>query len=319
MTSLSWQDFRTKAAENPARIALADCDDVRIREAAARARRERVAEPILVDPNKLSDKEKDAFTAELLQLPKFKMLSADAARARVQDPLILGCLYVKRGMADGFIGGATRTTADTLRAVFSIVGLAPKTSTLFGFFFMEASSGRFVIIADCAVIPDPSPKQLANIAMGAAQAYEFFTDSQPKVAFLSFSTHGSAEHPLVDKMREALAIAREKAPSLLMEGEWQADAALDLLTAKIKGVGESRMAGQANVLIVPDLNCGNIAYKLVQRLGGCRAVGPVLWGTAMPANDLSRGCSTEDILDMMALTTLQVQKSSLMEKPAHAR
>ena len=221
--------------------------------------------------------------------------------------------------ADGFIGGATRTTTDTLRAIFSIVGLSPTASTLFGFFMIEAKSGQLVILADCAVIPDPSPKQLAQVGIGAAQAYEFFTGSPAKVAFLSFSTKGSAEHPFVEKVRKAMEIAREKAPALAIDGEWQADAALDRFSAQIKGVGNSPMAGQANVLVAPDLNCGNIAYKLVQRLGGCRAVGPVLWGTAQPANDLSRGCLTEDVLDMMALTTLQVQKSNVLEKTAHAR
>ncbi len=317
MKAISWQDFRDQAARAPARLIVADGDDPRAIEAAALARAQKIAEPILLTPN--SVRNKDHWIQALLALPKHKNLSLAEVEARIQDPLVLGCLMLREGNADGFIGGATRTTADTLRAVFSIVGLAPRTSTLFGFFFIEASKGRFVLLADCAVIPDPSPKQLANIAIGAAQAYEFFTGLQPKVAFLSFSTHGSAEHPYVDNVRQALEIAREKAPSLTVEGEWQADAALDPFSAQIKGVGDSPMAGQANVLIAPDLNCSNIAYKLVQRLGGCRAVGPVLWGTAMPANDLSRGCSAEDILDMMALTTLQVQKSKVLEKTAHAR
>lgn len=123
---------------------------------------------------------------------------------------------------------------------------------------------------------------------------------------------------MVEKVQKAAALSREKNPSLVAEGEWQADAALDLFSAQMKGVGQSRMAGQANVLIAPDLNCGNIAYKLVQRLGGCRAVGPVLWGTARPANDLSRGCSMEDVLDMLALTSLQTQKDPSLEKPVHA-
>jgi phosphate acetyltransferase len=316
VNAISWQNFREQAARAPARIILSDGDDPRAIQAAATARSQKIAEPILLTSKSLQDK--DHWIQSLLSLPKHKSLSAAEAQARVQDPLVLGCLMLREGQADGFVGGATRTTADTLRAVFSIVGLAPKTSSLFGFFFIEGLRGRFVMIADCAVIPDPSPKQLANIGIGAAQAYEFFTHTKPKVAFLSFSTQGSAEHLFVDKMRQALNLAREKAPSLLMEGEWQPDAALDLFTAQIKGVGNSPMAGQANVLIVPDLNCGNIAYKLVQRLGGCRAVGPVLWGTALPANDLSRGCSSEDILDMMALTTIQVQHSKVREKSTHA-
>src|SRR4029077_10436858 len=137
----------------------------------------------------------------------------------------------------------------TLRAVFSIIGLAPKTSTLFGFFFIEAHDGRLLILADCGVSPEPSPKRLSQIARGAAQAYAFFTGGEAKVAFLSFSTHGSAEHPMVDKVRQAVQIAHNKAPTLMIEGEWQADAALDLFSAQIKGVGKSPMAGQANVLI----------------------------------------------------------------------
>ena len=280
------------------------------------ARTERIAEPILLTSKSLQDE--DHWIQALQSLPKFKNLSRAEAEGRVQDSLILGCLMLREGKADGFIGGAVRTTSDTLRDVLSIIGLAPKVATLFGFFFIEAHDGRFVILADCAVSPDPSPKQLAQIAIGAAQAYTFFTGETAKVALLSFSTHGSAMHPMVDHVHEAVKIAREKAPSLAIEGEWQADAALDVFSARIKGAGHSAIAGQANVLIAPDLNCGNIAYKLVQRLGNLRAVGPVLWGTALPANDLSRGCSTEDILDMMALTTLQAQKSKVLEKQTHA-
>jgi phosphate acetyltransferase len=222
----------------------------------------------------------------------------------------------------GFVGGATRTTADTLKAVFSIVGLGPDTTTLFGFFLIEKHNhngkNTLVLLADCAVTPDPSPKQLANIAIGAAAAFEYFTGDSARVALLSFSTQGSAEHEMVKKVQDAMRIAKEKAPELVLDGEWQADAALDLATAKIKGVGTSPMAGQANVLIAPDLNCGNVAYKLIQRVGGCRSVGPVLWGTALPANDLSRGCSAEDVVDMLALTTLQTQKTRTLEKSTNA-
>ncbi len=262
---------------------------------------------------------KDRWVEALRSFPKFKNVTRTEAEQHVQDTLILGCLMLKAQEADGLIGGATRTTADTLRSVFSIVGLAPKTSSLFGFFFLEARDGRLVLFADCAVTPEPSAKQLSQIGLGAAHAYQFFTGEEPRIAFLSFSTYGSAVHPQVDKVREALRLARGKEPSLLMEGEWQADTALDLFSARLKTAGTSPMAGRANVLIAPDLNCGNIAYKLVQRLGGCRAVGPVLWGTALPANDLSRGCSTEDILDMIALTSLQAQKTKLQENATHAR
>jgi phosphate acetyltransferase len=316
MKAFSWDLLRKEAAQKPARIVLADGHDVRAQKAAEMAKQWGMTAPILLTPELKIDAAR--WVKALRSISKFKALSTTEAESKVRDPLILGCLMLRENEADGFIGGATRTTADTLRAVFSIVGLAPKTSTLFGFFLIEARDGRFVLLADCAVIPDPSPKQLAQIAIGAAQAYMSITGEKAKVAFLSFSTHGSAEHPLVDRIRQAVQVAREKAPDLMGEGEWQADAALDLFSAQIKGVGESPMAGQANVLITPNLECGNVAYKLVQRLGGCRAVGPVLWGTAKPANDLSRGCSAEDILDMMALTTLQVESQKWMEKIAHA-
>jgi phosphate acetyltransferase len=265
-----------------------------------------------VDPQGLSSTEKKTWTDTWLSLPKNKQKSNEEALQKIQDPLILGCLHLKAGKVDGFVGGSTRSTADTLRAVFTVIGLAPDASTLFGFFLLEKreqshEGASLVLLADCAVIPDPSIKQLSNIAIGAAAAYQFFMEDPPRVAFLSFSTLGSASHPFVDKVRDALKMAREKAPRIAFEGEWQADTALDPFTASVKGAGSSPLAGKANVLIAPDLNCGNIAYKLVQRLGNVRAVGPVLWGTAQPANDLSRGCSTEDIIDMAALTALQAQ------------
>jgi len=330
-----WQEFRQKATRFPQRIVLADGEDSRVVKAAAIAAAERIADPILIgstrkveplwkqyagslplpclDPLDLNPADRNALVAEFRELPKNRNISDQEALTRLQDPLWFGCLYTRGGHADGFVGGASRTTADTLRAVFSVVGLAPHAPALFGFFLIEGrgigAAASLVLLADCAVIPDPSPKQLSQIAVGSAAAFEFFVGEKSRVAFLSFSTHGSAEHASVDKIRQALDFARQKAPQLILEGEWQADAALDRVTAQIKGVGDSPMAGQANVLIAPDLNCGNIAYKLIQRLGGCRAVGPILWGTAKPANDLSRGCSTEDVLDMIALTALQAQGS----------
>ncbi|MFA5974757.1 MAG: phosphate acyltransferase [Elusimicrobiota bacterium] len=329
----SWHEFRQKASRSPQRIVLADGEDPRVIQAAAIAKNERIAEPVLIgdpiqmdsvwsahadgfplqaiDPSTYIDRNENELLDDLLSCPHFKDLSRREARRRLQDPLLLGCLYLKRGQADGFIGGATRTTADTLRAVFSVTGLAARAGILFGLFLIERQTHRspksLVLLADGAVIPDPSSKQLADIGIRSAEAYTFFTGQQARVAFLSFSTRGSAQHVLIDKVRRATELAREKAPHLSIDGEWQGDTALDVFSAGIKGAGDSPMAGQANVLIVPDLNCGNIAYKLVQRLGGCRAVGPVLWGTAQPANDLSRGCSVEDVLDMIALTSLQAQ------------
>jgi phosphate acetyltransferase len=344
MSAISWRELRKKATQNPAKVVLADGQDPRVVEAAVRAEQAGYAHPILIgphqviqplwekygsrsespsiDPADLPPSERDPFVDELLKLPKFRHLSRAEASARLRDSLVFGCLYLKRGLAEGFVGGATRTTTDTLRAVMSIIGLAPSATRFFGFFLIENRGASniqnpLVLMADCAVCPDPSPKQLAHIAVQSAAAYESIIGEKAKVVFLSFSTHGSAEHTRVDKVRRATALARELAPSLSLEGEWQADAALDLDTARMKGVGDSPLAGQANVLIVPDLSCGNIAYKLVQRMGGCRAVGPVLWGTALPANDLSRGCVVEDVMDMMALTTLQVRQNSSLERVAY--
>jgi phosphate acetyltransferase len=340
MKPSAWQEFREKAAKSPRKIILADGDDIRIIQAAARAHSERIAQPILIgnkknievawrrfsvdipdvlDPQHLTPQQHDLFLKTLSGIAKFQKFSSQELEDRVRDPLVLGCLALRLKQVEGFIGGATRTTTDTLRAVFSIIGLQHGMSTLFGFFLIEkkesaGAPGSLVLLGDCAVIPEPSPKQLAQIGIHSAKAYTFFTGDEAKVAFLSFSTHGSAEHPFVEKVRQALAMAREKAPALPMDGEWQADAALDHFTAGVKGVSDSVMAGLANVLVVPDLNCGNIAYKLVQRLGGCRAVGPVLWGPSQPANDLSRGCTMEDVLDMIALTGIQAQAVSPIER-----
>lgn len=336
MQSISWHDFRLKAASEPRRrLILADGNDARVIRAAAIAQRDRIAEPIFIGSPKeidplwkplkagpytsldfvsLSSSEKDRYVQFLMSLPKYKTLTADQANEKLHDRLLFGALHLKMGGADGFVGGATRTTADTLRAVFSTIGLAHRVSALFGFFLIErrtptAGENPLVLLADCAVIPEPTAKQLSNIAIGSAEAYRFFTGHPPRVVFLSFSTNGSADHESLEQIRLAREMAKEKAPDLAIEGEWQADAALDAFTAGIKGVGTSPLAGLGNVLIVPNLNTGNIAYKLVQRLGGCRAVGPVLWGTDKPANDLSRGCSTEDVVDMMALTALQCNRA----------
>ena len=336
-TASPWHAFREKAAKSPRKIILADGEDPRIIQAAVQATEQKIAHPVLIgntqkiaalwqrhssvplpeiiDNTRLMPDQQERYFKTLCTLSKFKTLPAAEINLRLTDPLVLGCLATKLHEVEGFIGGATRTTADTLRAAFSIIGLKHGISTLFGFFLIEKREpvdpqNALALLADCAVIPDPSAKQLSQIGIYGAQAFSFFTQQMAKIAFLSFSTHGSAEHESVTKIREALTLAKAKAPTLMMDGEWQADAALDAFTAGIKGVATSPMAGQANVLVVPDLNCGNIAYKLVQRLGGCRAVGPVLWGLNQPANDLSRGCTWEDVLDMIALTGIQAQAAS---------
>lgn len=342
MKASVWESFRQKAAKSPCKIALADGEDERILDAAAEAVRRGLCKPVLVgrrsviephwskrsaqsveilDLTSASPAERTAYMQSMHSLAKFSSLSEADVATKLSDPLIAGCVALQRGAVDGFIGGATRTTADTVRAVFSVVGLEHGVSTLFGFFLLERqpAPGGLVLLADCAVIPEPTPKQLAQIAIHGAQAFTFFTGEAARVAFLSFSTAGSAQHATVDAVREAVTLARNKAPDLICEGEWQGDAALDPFSARIKGVGSSAMAGRANVLVAPDLNTGNIAYKLIQRVGGSRAVGPVLWGVRRPANDLSRGCSAEDVLDMMALTALQVDGRKTEPTPALAK
>ena len=329
------QQMLKRAQANPQRIVLPEGDEPRTLEAANLLLKDKVAKLILIgDPavirqmaqeknyeyilseeseltimDPLTDPKMPEYANLLFELRKAKGMTLEQATEKVKDPLYLGCLLIKNGDADGELAGARGTTADTIRPAFQILKTRPGVHIVSGAFLMftpakQLGEDGFLVFADCAVNPCPNAQELAEIAVTTAETAKALGGIEPRVAMLSFSSKGSAKHELVDKVLEATRIAHEMTPDLALDGELQLDAALVESVGKQKAPG-SAVAGKANVLVFPDLQAGNIGYKLVERFSGADAVGPILQGIAAPVNDLSRGCKVQDIVQMVIITANQ--------------
>ncbi|HYW96680.1 MAG TPA: phosphate acetyltransferase [Bacteroidales bacterium] len=325
------EKIKAKAKEHLKRIVLPEGDEERTLKAADLIIEENIADIILignpatikneaerlnlgnisraaiVDP--LNHAKKETYIDLMVEIRKNKGLTREQASVLIEDPLYLATLMIKAGDADGEVAGARNATGDVLRPAFQYVKTKPGISVVSGAFIMILKDREFghdglMVFADCAVHPNPTDKELAEIAVATASTTRAIAGFEPRIAMLSFSTKGSARHEMVDKVVNATRMAREMAPDLKIDGELQADAAIVEAIGRSKAPG-SEIAGKANVLIFPSLEVGNIAYKLVQRLAGAEAIGPVLQGMAAPINDLSRGCSVSDIVNLVAITANQ--------------
>lgn len=325
-------NLKARAKQEVKTIVLAEGEELRTVKAAQTVLKEGYAKIILVgDENKIkamadaegldisgavivnpqtSDKAKE-YADAFYELRKNKGVTPDTAVETLKNPLYFGCMMVKMGDADGMVAGAVNSSANVIRPSLQILKTAPGTKLVSAFFIMNVPDCEFgnhgtFVFSDCGLNENPDADQLSEIAISSAQSYKDLVGDEPKIAMLSYSTYGSAKNPLVDKVTEATKLAKEKRPDLVIDGELQLDAAI------VASVGEqkapkSEVAGHANVLVFPDLNAGNIGYKLVQRLAKAEAYGPVLQGIAKPVNDLSRGCSAEDIAGVVAITAIQAQ------------
>ena len=303
--------IRDRARATLKTIVLPEYEDVRVQEASQIIEREGIAKVLLLTKDRISTKDKERYIEEFYQMRKAKGLDIDTARKFFDNPLYYAAMMTREGKADGFVAGASHTTPDVARASIWCLGVDERIGIATGSFIMVVPNcpygqdGTFVF-ADCGIVPDPNPRQLACISLTAAELASKVLDFTPRIALLSYSTKGSAEGKSIKKIFEALELLKELAPDLLADGELQVDAAIVPEVAKIKSPG-SLLEGRANVLIFPNLEAGNISYKLVQRLAGARALGPLLLGLNKPASDLSRGCSVEDIVDCVAVTAIRAQ------------
>jgi phosphate acetyltransferase len=323
-------EMKQKARSSKKKIVLPEGTDLRVLTAASVAAQEGLAEVILVGNKEdilkaagdidlsqvtiidvTTAAKKEEYIESFYELRKSKGLTKEQAREFMKDPVYFGNMMIKMNDADGLVSGAIHSTADTLRPALQIIKTAPGTSLVSSFFIMvipdcEYGQNGVFLFSDCGLNENPNADQLSEIAISSAHTMKNLLGITPIVAMLSYSTFGSANSELTRKVVQATALAKQKAPDLLIDGEMQVDAALVATTAKLKAPN-STVAGQANVLIFPDLNAGNIGYKLTERLAKAQAYGPVTQGLAKPINDLSRGCKAEDIIGVIAMTAVQAQ------------
>ncbi len=305
--------IREKARAHPVAVALPEYNDARVKEAARIIEQEGIAKVLLVTPDMVDPKERDRYCEEFYQLRKAKGVTPEEVKALFaeKDPLYYTAMMAREGKIGGFVAGAAHTTPDMARAAIYCLGMDPRFGVACSCFIMTVpncvygQNGTF-IFADCGIVPTPSPRQLASISIAASELGKKVLGLSPRVALMSYSTKGSARGRGIDLIHEALELIRQQAPDLPVDGELQVDAAIVPEVARIK-YPDSPIGGQANILIFPSLESGNIGYKLVERLARARALGPLLMGLTRPCSDLSRGCSVEDVVDVVAVTAIRAQ------------
>lgn len=319
------ENIRNQAKRQRKTIVFPEAGDKRVLRAAGICRQEELVQPLLIGDsaeihrlaaaekidisgieivNPAEDDDFESYAQTYHDKRKHKGIDPESAKQRMYDSLYYAAMLVHKGRADASVAGAAHTTGDVLRAAIQIIGVAQGFSIVSSSFLMILKSGQPLSFADCAVVPRPDADQLADIALATAETHQHLTGESPRVAMLSFSTRGSASHELVEKVQKATTIAKQRNSNLALDGEMQVDTALMDSVAKRKAP-DSPVAGNANVLIFPDLQAGNIGYKLVQRLAGAEAVGPVIQGLAKPVNDLSRGCSVDDVVNVACICSLK--------------